>query len=225
MAIVLIVIVAVLVFGGLAYYQYKQRQARIAAVAALGKRINFTFSQDDIERIVSMPFKLFAMGDGRRVELVLSGTHNNLPLKLFDYWYYDETTDSQGHRSKTYHRFTCGLLTIPAACPRIRVGHEGFFSRLGEHLGMHDVEFESDDFNRRFRVKCDDQKFAFCLIDGKMMEWLTTADSFKTVEIDGPWILLAVDKLDPSRWLDLGTWLDAFHSHIPTVLYSEYPPT
>ena len=51
-----------------------------------------------------------------------------------------------------------------------------------------------------------------CLIDGQMMEWLASADSFSTVEVDGPWILLATDKLDPAHWLDLGTWLDQFHA-------------
>ena len=110
-----------------------------------------------------MPFRLFAMGDGRRVELVLTGEHNGLPLRLFDYWYYDETTDSHGNRTKSYHRFTCGVLTFPASCPHLRLGHEGFFSRSGSHMGMHDVQFESDEFNKQFRVKCDDQKFAFCL--------------------------------------------------------------
>jgi len=224
MGVVLLVVGALIAFAAIAYFQYKARQARISAVAALGKRIGFSFSVDDVEGIVSMPFDLFGKGDGRAVELVLSGTHNALPLKLFDYWYYDETTDGRGNRSRSYHRFTCGLLTIPAACPRLRLGHEGFFSRLGEHVGVHDVQFESDAFNKQFRVKCEDQKFAFCLVDGRMMEWLEGADAFEQVEIDGPWVLLAVSKLDPQQWLDLGTWLDEFHNHIPQVLYSEYPP-
>jgi hypothetical protein len=97
-------------------------------------------------------------------------------------------------------------------------------SRLGDHLGLHDVEFEYDEFNRRFRVKCDDQRFAFSLLDGRMMQWLLGADTFETVEVDGPWVLLAVGKLDPARWLDLGTWLEQFHRQIPAVVYSTYPP-
>ena len=84
------------------------------------------------------------------------------------------------------------------------LGHENFLTRLGDHLGLHDVELEYDDFNRRFRVKCDDQKFAFSLLDGKMMQWLLGADTFDSVEVDGPWVLLAGPKLDPARWLDLG---------------------
>ena len=118
---------------------------------------------------------------------------------MFDYWYYDETSDGPGGRSRTYHRFTCALATIPAACPRLRVGHEDFLTRLGDHLGLRDVELEYDDFNQRFRVKCDDQKFAFSLLDGKMMQWLLGADTFDSFEVDGPWVLLAAPKLDPAQ--------------------------
>jgi hypothetical protein len=102
--------------------------------------------------------------------------------------------------------------------------HEGFFGRLGCHLGLRDIELEHDAFNQRFRVKCDEQKFAFCLLDGQMMDWLLTEDSFQTVEIVGLWLLLAVSRLDPARWLDLGTWVEKFHAHVPRVVYSQYPP-
>ena len=153
--------------GIVAYLRYQARQTRIHSVAALAQRVGFTFSRDDVDRVVGMPFKLFSQGDGRRVELVISGTHNGLPLRLFDYWYYDESSDGRGVHSRSYHRFTCGLLTIPAACPPLRLAHEDFMTRLGEHFGLHDVELEYDDFNRRFRVKCGEQKFAFALLDGR----------------------------------------------------------
>jgi len=225
MALVIVVlVVGIAVAGGLAYQQYRKKQARIQAVMALAQRVGFTFSIDDSDRVVDMPFGLFSRGEKRAVELVISGEHDGLPMRLFDYWYYDETSDSQGNRSRTYHYFTCGLVTIPAACPRLRLGHENFITRLGDHLGLHDVVFEYDDFNRRFRVKCDDQKFAFSLFDGKMMQWLLGADHFDSVEVDGPWVLLASPKIDPAQWLGLGSWLEQFHRQIPAVVYSTYPP-
>ncbi len=222
--VVVVLVVGIAVAGGLAYQQYRKKQARIQAVMALARRVGFTFSIDDSDRIVDMPFGLFSRGDKRAVELVISGEHDGLPMRLFDYWYYDETSDSHGNRSRTYHYFTCGMVTIPAACPRLRLGHENFITRLGDHLGLHDVVFEYDDFNRRFRVKCDDQKFAFSLFDGKMMQWLLGADHFDSVEVDGPWVLLASPKIDPAQWLALGSWLEQFHRQIPAVVYSTYPP-
>jgi hypothetical protein len=222
--LVVIVIVVVAGFGGVGYLlQVKARQARVRAVGALAQRVGFTFSNADVDHVVDMPFALFSKGDGRRVELVISGVHDGVPMRIFDYWYYDES-GGRGGRSRTYHPFTCALATIPAACPRLRLGHEDFLTRLGDHLGLGDVELEYDDFNRRFRVKCDDQKFAFSLLDGKMMQWLLGADHFNSVEVDGPWVLLVEPKLDPARWLDLGSWLDQFYRQIPPVVYSTYPP-
>src|SRR5215471_18427644 len=199
--VVLIFVLVVAAMIGGAYLQYRARLARMNAIAAIGRTVGFTFSAKDVDGIVSMPFVLFSKGDGRGVECILSGTHDALPMRLFDYWYYDETSDDRGNRSRSYHRFTCALATIPAACPRFQLGHENFLTRLGDHLGLSDVELEYDEFNRTFRVKCNDQKFAFSLLDAQMMEWLLGASSFATIEIDGPWVLVAAKKLDPSKWL------------------------
>jgi hypothetical protein len=38
-------------------------------------------------------------------------------------------------------------------------------------------------------------------------------------------VLLAVNRLDPARWPDLGTWLDQFHAHVPPLVFSTYPPS
>ena len=199
--------------------RYRARQARARAVAALALRSGLTFSATDSERIVDMPFRIFRLGDRRAVELVVSGTHNGVPLHIFDYWYC-----VQSDKSSSYSRFTCALTEIRAACPTLQVSHENLFTRLGEDLGLHDVQLEYDDFNRRFRVKCKDQKFAFSLLDGGMMQWMLGSDSFESVDIEGPWVLLVAKQLDPAHWLDLGTWIDAFVRHVPSVVYSTYPP-
>jgi len=225
MGVAVVFVLFAAVAGAMFYLQYAARQRRVREVAALALRTGFSFTRDDVDRVVDMPFKLFAAGDGRKVELVISGTHNNFPMRMFDYWYYDEQSDGRGSRSRSYHRFTCALVTLPVAGPPLRLSHEDFLTRLGSHLGLHDVEFEYDDFNKRFRVKCNDQKFAFALFDGQMMQWLLDADTFETVEVVGPWVLLARKRLEPSQWLELGAWLDQFHAHVPPVVYTTYPPT
>lgn len=221
-AAVMIAVVWLLIFGAIAigsyYLQYQGRQARARAVAALAQRMGFTFSPDDGTGIADMPFGLFRIGNTRRAQFVVSGVHNDLPLRIFDYQY----VTGEG-RSRQLHRHTCAILAIPAACPPLCLTHENVLTRLEDHLGHHDVKLEYDDFNRRFLVNCEEQKFAFSLLDAQMMEWLLAADSFDRVEIVGPWVLLAHTRLAPAAWLDLGTWLDAFHSHIPAVVYSSFP--
>jgi hypothetical protein len=36
--------------------------------------------------------------------------------------------------------------------------------------------------------------------------------------------MVAADRLDPSKWLTLGSWLEQFHRQIPAIVYSTYPP-
>src|SRR4029079_9793884 len=101
--------------------------------------------------------------------------------------------------------------------------HENIATRLGDHLGFHDVELEYDDFNKRFRVACE-QKFAFTMLDGQMREWLLGADRFDRVEVVGPWVLIARRRLPPAEWTELGVWLEPCNSHLRPVVYASYPP-
>ena len=134
--VVVVLIVGIAVAGGAGVPEVPRTPgADPGGHGARAGRFGFTFSLDDVDRVVDMPFGLFSKGEKRAVELVISGEHNGVPMRMFDYWYYDETSDSQGNRSRTYHRFTCGMVTIPAACPRLRLGHENFMTRLGDHLG------------------------------------------------------------------------------------------
>jgi hypothetical protein len=61
------------------------------------------------------------------------------------------------------------------------------------------------------------------MLDGQMMQWLLATDGFEHLELVGPWVLIAGKQLDPALWLNIGTWLDTFHTHIPPIVYSTYP--
>jgi hypothetical protein len=200
------------------YFQIQRRVARRRAIATLARRVSFEYFQDDTAGITGMPFSFFQQGKGRKAQNVISGTHNKFPLKIFDYEYYIDSG-----RSRDYRRFTCAILTIPAACPSLRLSHETALTRLADHVGHHDIELEYDDFNRRFQVNGKDQKFAFSLLDGQMMQWLLDTDTFERVEIVGPWVMVVRKQLNPAVWLDLGTWLDAFQTRVPPVVYSTFP--
>ena len=82
MEVVGLFVVAGVVFGLIAYFGYQRRQKRVQAIIALAQRIGFSFTSDDADHVVDMPFKLFGEGDGRKVELVISGTHTGRPPKV-----------------------------------------------------------------------------------------------------------------------------------------------
>jgi hypothetical protein len=217
------VVLALVAAGGIWYFQFQLKQKRIANLRAVATQLGFEFSPDDRWNTFGFPFALFGQGDGQGVENVMVGERNGVPVRLFDFWYYDETSDTNHNRSRSYHRFTCAALTIDADCPTLRIGHESVLSRIGSALGFHDVELEYDDFNRRYRVKCKDQKFAFSLLDGRMMEWLLAASAIDSVEVVGPFLLLALPRLASEDWPGLLTTAEQFLEHVPRVVFSTWP--
>ena len=217
-----IFIVAILAVVGLSlygrYYFTKKRREALARVAA---SLGLEYSPEDSYGFDGLPFKLFDMGDGRGTENVLSGTWQDIALSEFDYWYYDQSTDSKGHTSRTYHKFSCVLTELPIDAQPITIGRESVFTRLADHLGMQDIQFESESFNRAFNVKCDDKKFATDLVDARMMTWLESADEW-SFELAGQYLLCYSDRLKPTELIPLLGTLKAFRDHVPRVVHELY---
>jgi len=116
----------------------------------------------------------FGQGDDRKACNVLSGAFRERPMVAFDYSYETHSTDSQGHRSTTTHSYAICALALPAPLPTFELVPEGFLGRVGTMLGMQDIELESEDFNRRFRVRCDEPKLAYDLLPARTMQALLT---------------------------------------------------
>jgi hypothetical protein len=220
-AAVVVVVVAVVVGGYLIsrYITQKRRDALTAVANSLG----FRYSPDDPFDTLALPFALFGRGDGQGVENVLWGIAGNLTVRLCDFWYYDESTDSNGSRHRSYHRFSCATTSIDAYVPGITVGRENVLTRLGSALGFDDIEFESEEFNRAFRVKSGQRKFAYDMIDARMMAFLLDASSGCTFELVGSDLLCASDRLRPADLPSLVRVLQDFHAHVPNVVWSLYP--
>ncbi len=56
--------------------------------------------------------------------------------------------------------------------PRLELTGDNVLTRLGSALGLADVELESEDFNRRYRVTADDRRFAYDVLQPRTMEHL-----------------------------------------------------
>src|SRR4051794_23939079 len=190
------------------------RGPRLAEVAhGLGLRV----SAPEPSFIEQMPFALLHRGTSRMAENIMWGTRNGTPVKVFDYAY---SIDREHHE---FVRYTCAVMAIAANCPRFDLTPENAVARLNEHLGGQDVELEYDAFNRRFRVNAD-QKFAFTLLDGRMMEWLLGAPPFEHLEVCGGWVLVVRSQEHPKTWPELVALLDGFRAHLPPLVLSTSPP-
>lgn len=213
-------LLGVAVVGGISWYFTHKRREGFALFA---RSHRMTYSHSDSYGTINLPFRLFTKGDGRKVENVLSGSWRDNPVRAFDYWYYTESTDSNGNRSKTYHRYTCALLDIEAAFPPLAITRENVFTRMADGLGFRDIEFESPEFNNRYQVKAKDRHFAYAFIDGRMMKWLLGLPRTWEFEIVGAWILAYEKKrMKPEEFPPLIEMALAFRQQVPRAALSLY---
>lgn len=219
------VVVAILVLAAIAagvWWSYERRRARREALLLFATQYGFDWTRDDPFHLTSYPFRLFSEGDGRGCENVLTGTWQGMPAREADYWYYTDSTDSDGRTSRTYHRFSIVLADLAWSVPEASIQRETLLSRIGDHLGFHDIEFESEDFNRRFRVGSEDREFAFKLIDDRMMAWLLSKEGSFSFEVNGPNLLVWSGRLRPTGLIPLFGTAKAFVDHVPRLVWNEY---
>jgi hypothetical protein len=202
-------------------YQAKLRRQKELGVVARGQGLDFSI-RDPFDTLAE-PFSLLGRGDGRGVENVMWGFWHELEIRAFDYWYYEESTDSNGHRSKAYHRFDCVLAPVEARCPRLEIVEENVLTRIADAFTFRDIEFESEEFNRRFNVKGDDRRFATAFCDARMMEWLLLRGDGYAFEVVGDRLLCWCRRVKPARIVHLLGTASAFREQIPAVVRSLYP--
>ena len=81
---------------------------------------------------------------------------------VLDYTY----VTSNGKSTQT-HRVHLVAVTLPVALPALTVMHESGLNRM---LRGRDLELENAQFNERFRVECDDDRYGSAVMHPRMME-------------------------------------------------------
>ena len=153
---------------------------------------------------------------------MLWGSWQGVELVEFDYWYYTESTDSEGHKTKSYSHFSCAATEVDAALSPLTIGRESLLTRLADAVGLDDIEFETREFNDAFNVKSRDRKFANDFVDQRMMAWLlSTAEGF-SFETSGGWLLCFSGRRPPTDLIPLLGTLKAFRDQVPRVVYDLY---
>ena len=203
--------------------QWMLKQRRRDELTAVAKRLGLRYSEEDTSDALSLPFALFSAGDGRGTENLLDGTWEGIDLREFDYWYYTESTDAQGNRTRSYSRFSCAVTALDGvAFPHLSIARENLFTRLADGIGLDDIAFELAGFNEAFNVKSRDGKFANDLVDQRMMRWLLSIDGKYSYEVSGRWLLVAIRRVRPSELVSVLATLKAFRAQVPRVVYDLY---
>jgi len=162
----LVVVVVVAVVG----YQLEQKRRDRILAYALGR--GWLYVGENQALVDSWPGEPFGHGDNRRARSVLSGQEAGREFVAFDYSYDTHTQTSKGRRTTTY-RFAVCVVPLPTALGVVSVLPENVLTRAAGAVGVGaDIDLESEDFNRRYRVRARNAKLASDILPPRTMEYL-----------------------------------------------------
>jgi len=125
----------------------------------------------------------FGAGRAQKARYVMTGHLKGRPVISFEHEY----TTGSGDDRRTVHTMVTAI-QIRRAFPRLEVGLEGVTGRFARRLGFKDIELESEAFNRKYKIECDNRKFAYDVLHPRFMEWLMSIDS-SGFTIAGPYVV------------------------------------
>ena len=150
-------------------------------------------------------FELLRRGRSRKSSNCWVGRPGGSDVVVFDWTY----VTGSGKNETTHHCSAVALLPGVRLRP-LRIREETLLDRMGEMIGMNDIDFESAEFSRTFHVSADDRRWAYDVITPQAMELLLGSPRFR-IEMHENGVLLWRDRrfemVDFSAALQLGEQL------------------
>ena len=140
------------------------RRSRMAALAnALGLAYN---PRDSLRLVRTSPQPVLKDTRRRRACNVLRGSYRGRSVCVFDYFYFPRAARA---RSRWV---TAVLVESPIRCATLVVRPVGSIERTELTPELSNLNFESDAFNRQFRVTCPEPKFAYAVLHARALHFL-----------------------------------------------------
>jgi hypothetical protein len=207
-----------------AYFAHLHAKQRREAMAALAAELGWSYSaqKDHSHDEQYANFEIFRRGHDRAAYNTLTGRRTiegrDFACRMGDFTY-KVTTGSGKHRRTTTYNFSYLILHLPFArtdIPALLIRREGMFDKLAGAFGFDDIDFESAEFSRKFHVKSQDKRFAYDVIDPRMMEFLLGGET-PTVDLEHGMCCLSdgSSRWEPQRFKAMLDWAGAFFDHWP----------
>jgi hypothetical protein len=184
------VVLVVAVVVAVAYFSHVAAEKRRSELLALSHELGLEFDPGKGEPEGPQAlFGCFKRGHSRRMMNTMRGElelfAQRCPCVAGDYEY--KVTSSNGKTTSTrVYRFSYALVRIPWGVPGLLLRREHLLDKLAGAIGFEDIDFESEEFSRRFHVKCAQKKFAYDVIHPRAMEFLIGANA-PPLEFSGAW--------------------------------------
>ena len=169
---VLLFVAVAAVVGVIAYVQWKREQKRRSLLIEWAAANKWSFAPADDTWCARWQGAPFGEGDHRRARSVLTGEWKATPFASFDYSFQTHSSNGKGGQTTQTHHYAVSTVRLPTYLPRLQVTPENLLTRIGNAVGFDDIELESEDFNRAFRVSANDPKFASDVLNARTMQLL-----------------------------------------------------
>lgn len=158
-------------------------------------------------------FEPFGEGHSQQIKNVIAGTWEGLEWQVFDYEY--ETGTGDDKRSYSYWVLAARL---PLQLPPLTLSPENLGTKLGQLVGIRDIKFELDEFNRTYYVQCDEPKAAYDIISPQMIEYLMSIDP-RDWQMSGPYVVLhELGSQEPDNTMIGMQQIRGFYERIPNYV-------
>lgn len=95
-----------------------------------------------------------------------------------------------GKRRRTMHEAFAVVQVGPFAMPPVDIRPEHAGDAIAAAVGWDDLDFESVEFSRRFHVQSPDKRFAWDLLDPRMMQVMLELPEGFRMAVGGPWLAI-----------------------------------
>lgn len=127
------------------------------------------------------------------------------------------------HRRQYLDGGVAAVVEVDAYLPHLHVVRERLATRLLGVVGLPDLDLESDELNRSYRVLCADRDFAFLFLDAPMLDLLLSSGCRWSLEALGRYVLLYGDRGEPAELFALLDLAADLPRRVPELVKQRHP--
>lgn len=226
----------------LAIGRHRGRGRELQRIAAAE---NLVYSDGDPAGISSLRFPTFATARGVVIRNTLTLRTDAGDVRSFDFALWDEHESRRSDRDsgrgpadelfgfdakpptetrRSYSRARSGaVVRVEAFLPPCTIRPATWATRAIEAMGAPDLDFESDEFNVGWDVRCSDERFASLFVDAQLIDLVLSFPNKLAIETLGNYILLSTSLCRPADQLQLLRSAARFPFQLSPVIAREYP--